>query len=930
MTLSPLPKRSPSGSPTCPSTGPLDADIVVVAESPADFEIREQTPLVGPSGKVFNLSLLKAGIPRDRVRIINVVPCKAPGNRFEAHDPRDLAWGVARLHAELEALAPPASGRRVVLLMGNNPLRHVLGLTSITKWRGSLWPPDEELTGDVYQDYWTRLGRMECVRDTLGLTSWAYLPTFHPAAVLRQYEWHIWLNNDMARAKAYVEGRDFERRRRRWVMEEPEETHRLVYDVILGKEKLVGIDTEIEPPVVSLVTRDEVHCFIYGPAYKEMLTDLMASKEVIKVAHNMGHDWRQFEKIFGIPVVPPYADSIAAAHIMEPSGIAAGDREKKAGEQQVGKSLSPHISSKFTGWPYHKWLSDLDYLAYCGMDSVVGYDAYVTQMEQMTETQRDLVEYDYRLFQVLFAMSSRGILVDVAARAKLIKELRERCDQIREEFEAEALEIIKEAGLRRVNKPHLYFRRRQCECCGGGSVARHACPSCAGLSDLRKPSLLQAYQLTVPIAKRPADWRKLKVKELKEAVLGECRACGGEGKVDEWLGFSLSSGDQIADLFYRALGVPARRFQGSETTRIEQMERLLDPGGYLDHMRAEADDRRATARRLLQQYSQWNRMNTDMETAARIKPDPVDGRVRCNFDLWYTPTHRVASREGLLDEGTNLQNIPKEARKLLIPGDGRVHLYPDYRQVEGRSMAVITKDPALLAEYRKPDADSHQLVADMVTAAGTPITRDQAKRTFFATCYGVEAEHLSSILGVTVYEAQAIINGILKAFPGVRRMRATVERQLRETRGVTTLTGWTRRWLGFVLHLKGNKAGQLRDKVLKEGLATEPQYMGARVLGEGLIQLDDAILNGDIPEGLLIPEAHIHDASLLSGDASRGRECILALEKYMTVKKWEMEFPVDASVGPNWYVASMSDKEKVEKGFGGWTREAVLANGIPS
>lgn len=923
-----LPRRSPGGQPTCPSSGPLDAKIVCVAESPANYEIKEQVPLVGPSGKIFNMSLLRAGIPRADVRVINVVPAQAPGNTFERHTAADLQWGLRRLEAELTALEPV--DRRVVVLLGNNPLRHVLGLSNITKWRGSLWPTDDEIGDDPYNSYWTAMGRMDCLRDSLGLTSWAYMPTFHPSAVLRQYEWHVWLNNDISRAKAYVDGRDYPRKKRHWVMEDPTATRELIYDTIIGKERLVGIDTEIDPPVVSLVTAEEVHCFIYRDAYREMLTDLMSHPDVVKTAHNMGHDWRQFEKVFGIPVEPPYFDTIAGAHIMEPSGISAGDREKKAGEQQVGKSLSPHISSKYTGWPFHKWLADLDYMHYCGMDSVVGYDAYVEQQRQMTPEQKALADFDHRLFQILFQASSRGVLVDVQARAALMQRLTAECDGIAADFEAEALRLLQEGGLRRCRKPHLFFRKKQCSCCGGGSTAKGACPGCAGLTDLKKETLLHRYMMTVPISRRPDDWRKLKVADLKAALLGPCQVCGGEGKVDDWLGFSISSADQIADLFYRVLGVPARRFQGSETTRIEQMERLLDPGAYLDRVRAESDEKRQKARDLLETYSRWNRAATDLATAARIKPDLVDGRVRCNFDLWYTPTSRVASREGLLDEGTNLQNIPKEARELLIPGPGRIHLYPDYRQVEGRAMAVITKDEALLAEYKKPDADSHQLVADRVTAAGTPITRDQAKRTFFATCYGVEAPHLADILGIQRHEAQRIIDGILLAFPGVRRMRASVERQLRQTRGVTTLTGWTRRWLSYVLHLHGKNAGQIRDKVLKEALATEPQYMGARVLGQGLIQLDDAIKSGVLPPGMIYVEGHIHDASLLNGRAKDAKEIIVAVERYMTVNEWGMEFPVDASVGPNWYVASMSDKEKVAKGYGGWTREAILANGCPS
>lgn len=233
-------------------------------------------------------------------------------------------------------------------------------------------------------------------------------------------------------------------------------------------------------------------------------------------------------------------------------------------------------------------------------------------------------------------------------------------------------------------------------------------------------------------------------------------------------------------------------------------------------------------------------------------------------------------------------------------------------------MAVITQDQALLDIYAAPDADSHQAVADLVTAGGTPITRDQAKRTFFSVCYGVEAGHLSNILGCSTREAQTIIDAILRTFPGVAAMRSKITEELRMTRGVTTVTGWRRRWLGHVVETRGTRRGEIKDKVLKEALATKPQYMGARVLAQGLIQCAKHI-------PWIKPVAHIHDASLVEVPLERAAEGVRALEQHMTVEEWGMLFPVDASCGPNWYVASLSDSEKESKGYADWTRDSILS-----
>lgn len=893
-------RTSPSGRPTCPPAGPLDAQLVIVGESPAKHEINEQQPFVGQSGKLLTRALLKAGFDRKDVRFINAVPCQPHGNEFANHTQVDYGWGLEHLNNELSRLLPVE--RRIVVCLGANPMRIVMGINGISDWRGSLLPPATDLGHRHWRnEYWTRLATQPEVGQ---LADAAHMASFHPAAVLRRMEWHVWLNRDLARAKAYLDGNEPELRDRTWHVEAPEETRRLIYDVIMPHEHLVAIDTEMSPSIVSLVTEEEVHAFEYRhDVYHDMLRDLMASPGVLKVAHNQAHDWRQFEKVYGIPVEPPYYDTLCLAHIMEPSGDGRTDQhEKSAGRQVVGKKLSPHIATAHTGWPFHKWLEPLDPHWYCGMDTVVCYDAYWHQVMTATPTQMQLAEFDSRFFRVLFDMQRRGILVDTDERQAVMAELRAKQDTIYATITNLTRPIIKRRlGVAR--KPHLFYETRQCQCCGGGSNKLARCWSCAGFERAPTKAML------VERGGRP-DLTKA---QLVDTMLDTCKACAGLGHTEHWLPINLASSDQVADLFYRMMRVPPRTFEGKETTRIEQMERMLEPGGYLDG----TNSQRKLPRRLLELYRQWNHAETDYRTAERITPG-ADGRVRCNFDPWYTPTGRVASRESLLDEGTNLQNIPKEARRLLIPSPDHLFCYPDYRQVEGRSIAVITQAQALLDLYADEHADSHQFVANMVSEAGAPITRDQAKRTFFAVCYGVEAPHLAAILGVKEHEARAIIRAIFKAFPGVHRMRQQVERSLRQTASITTRGGWTRRWLGHTIHTRGKRRGQIRDKIIKEALATEPQWMGARVLAEGIIALTEQVAE-------VKPVLHVHDATAFEVPTHLVRELSPRIEQAMGVTLWDMFFPVDLSYGPNLYVASISDKDKLGTPYEEYTVAALTS-----
>lgn len=889
--------------------------------------------MVGRSGQMFNKCLTAAGLRRDQVRLMNLVPCRAPSDTFARHPEAEVAWGLAQLRKDLRALKPPSTGRRVFVLMGSNPLDWFLGQGPIGKWRGSLIPPLRGCNGDVHNQYWCRL-------PLHGKVSWpgkddvAFLPTYHPSAVLRQMEWHYWLINDLKRAGHYVRGRDFPRPARTWFLDDPLALEELVQR--LGKEApaempsaledqlalpVVSIDTEMDPLVTSLVTEDEVHVFTWGEEYAEALRELMSHPGILKLAHNMQHDWRQFEKVYGVPVERPWFDTIAGAHCLEPGGTSHDDEHgTSGGEQQVGKALSPSISSRFTGWPFHKWLVETDDYAYCGMDSVVSYDAFLEQKRILLEERRELLpvlQQDMEMFECLFRASSIGVRIDEEARASVAEDLEGRIQERKEELVELAWPYVEDALARGVlKKPDLFRRERQCGCCGGGKKKRECCWGCAGfMQSPTKAGVLQWLEAMEPA--RLPQVEGLKKAELEAEVFGPCEVCQGEGGVIEDLGINLNSSAQVADLFYRALRIPARRYQGSETTRFEQLERLLTPGGYLAPGTGRDD-----ARRVVGLYVEMAKLRAEYGTVKRLEPD-VDGRIRTTFDLWYTPTHRVASREGLLDVGTNLQNVPYIGRRFFISDPGEFFIYPDYAQIEGRCQAVLSGDKRLLEIYHS-DRDSHMEVVRLIKEkTGLEITRDQSKRVSYAAFYDIEPPHLADILGISERQAIRLLQAFFAAFPGARRYKGKVEEELRRGRSVSSPTGWKRRWLGYVLETRGRRKGSVKKKVRKEALATVPQNMAAYVMAEGLLRIWREARD------LLSPRIHVHDSGLLATPLPRAGEGIQLSEELMTVELWGMPFPVTAVCGPDWLTASVEDEDK-EAGMEVWRRDRLLSMGDAS
>lgn len=183
------------------TSGPTDAEIVVVAESWGLEEDIEKRPLVGQSGNEFTRMLTEAGLDRSKILLTNVVAARPLNNEmwrfFEPYDKsRPSVRGLQptqQVRSEMERLYAQitAHPRKLVIAAGNYALWALTNETSAKKlassnnkpipkdlqpmapggignWRGSMWYMLKEPFGTDYSD--TKL-----------------LPIIHPAAIMRQW-----------------------------------------------------------------------------------------------------------------------------------------------------------------------------------------------------------------------------------------------------------------------------------------------------------------------------------------------------------------------------------------------------------------------------------------------------------------------------------------------------------------------------------------------------------------------------------------------------------------------------------------------------------------------------------------------------------------------------------------------------------------------
>lgn len=133
------------------------APLMFVGEAPGEKEDRAGEPFVGNAGRLLNKLLAENDIARSDVFITNIVACRPPKNRtpkvkeVRAHAP----W----IDEQLRLIGP-----KLIVTLGRIALTYFVPGAKVTQIRGV---PQRVLHNGQ---------------------QWLVLPTFHPSAVLRDYE----------------------------------------------------------------------------------------------------------------------------------------------------------------------------------------------------------------------------------------------------------------------------------------------------------------------------------------------------------------------------------------------------------------------------------------------------------------------------------------------------------------------------------------------------------------------------------------------------------------------------------------------------------------------------------------------------------------------------------------------------------------------
>ena len=140
-----------------PATRVKGAEIAIVGEAPGEEEVKQRTGFVGKAGQFLDKRLKEVNLRRETVTITNVLKCRPENNKLP--DDLDLAIDCCS-----EILEKDLEGTKVIIGLGNVPLKALTGYSKITYRRGS-----------VYELYGGKLGGK------------LFVGTIHPSAMLRYF-----------------------------------------------------------------------------------------------------------------------------------------------------------------------------------------------------------------------------------------------------------------------------------------------------------------------------------------------------------------------------------------------------------------------------------------------------------------------------------------------------------------------------------------------------------------------------------------------------------------------------------------------------------------------------------------------------------------------------------------------------------------------
>lgn len=306
-------------------------NIALIGEAYGEVEERERTPFVGPTGYELTKLLGEAGITRADCFLTNVFNLRPRGNRIEAlcggkddaipgyptlikgkYVRAEFAHELDRLGDEILTVNP-----NLIVALGNTAMWALLGKTFISKLRGTTTLSTHTVEG------------------------FKVLPTYHPAAIFRQWELRPTTVMDLMKAAREAEFPEIRRPKREiWIEPSLGDIERFYNEHIRGSP-LLSVDIETAGTQITCVgfaTSSERAIVIpfldpsgmgrsYWPNIKDecaawgIIKRILGDGSIKKLFQNGLYDISFLYRGYGIKVRGAEHDTMLLHHALQPESL---------------------------------------------------------------------------------------------------------------------------------------------------------------------------------------------------------------------------------------------------------------------------------------------------------------------------------------------------------------------------------------------------------------------------------------------------------------------------------------------------------------------------------------------------------------------------------------------------------------------------------
>lgn len=846
--------------------------IVTIGEGPGEEEDRTGRPFAGPAGSILTKLTVTAAIMRRNMWVTNVVSCRPPRNDLGSSDGQEaIRCCRPGFLAEMAHLKRSA---RVFIPLGNYAME-ALGLEpKITKRRGFVHDLREKnIKGD----------------------SMVAVPTFHPSYIMRgNWKESGIVVQDLRKVWDIVsEG---------WTA--PEENFNLSptlgdLEVVRDRSKkddlLIGVDIEttgLRPRRGSIVvvglalSGTEAISFPVlcqgGASYwdggwtkaSRLLQEILNRRTIFQ---NATFDIPHLE-INGWKIPRLEHDTILLHHAIHP------ELRHRLDFIVSLYGTTPYWKGEFLGREGSILsMANEELRTYNLRDSVVLHQVLEPLLEDLhlAGTERTYYDVSMRLVRPVMDMTREGLLVDQDFLRKWKATLKRREKDFLQKFHG-VLGLPVSLNLRSGEHLDLLFH--------GDKPAKQF---------LRAVEEYESYDQPVGKDKRGKD-KKLRRKDTKvyRELTAKVEAFRGAPSMvmpSAWKPRKTDGGDYSYD------DDAILWMKNTCLNRLEEMRTFIHQDGRIER-------ERVGLLRTIDFLSTFQKYTKNGKLISTYSEFPIwpDGRIHPNFKIYGTATGRLSSgeeRKSKTDsEKFNAQNIPPEARKLIIAPEGYDFMKADYSGFEPAILAYICGDEKVIEAYERGISPHDPNTEDFfgVTKADPKWkTYRQAqkvwvlRRAYGGGLRGAYEGIMQDVEDLDMSYSQFCENDrrYREKHPAYTKWYEETSRRLR-----TMESPQIRNQFGRLRILLGT-----RDEVVRAGLDHDMQSTAADIINDAMIRIRDELAKGKMKSRIV---NQVHDELDFYRHKSERKSLVQIVMKNMRreykIGGRKARFQVELSCGPSW------------------------------